>query len=1163
MWISSNGKLLIYNTKSNKLISNSIGQGIVIKNIMSEADENTICCLTDKGLVFFDTETFKIQTKKYNVANIKDIVFVGKNNSFFILTSDLKLYVYNKDIKNFEYKFISNIGNLYDITSIFIDRNSNIWIGTFNAGYKFYPHYERNFNVDTPLSSFFKNKFVTSISGNNDFLWIATSRYGLYQYDKQSSKITNLMPNPPSAKSIYAGLESCFYDSQKRLWVSSSHTPLACYNVKNGFSLIKKYDEYRSGNKFLEDNKGNVWVTTSFKGLIMLPAKNKELGFVSMFNEPKGNCNARDVIQLRGGQYVFNVYGDGVYLMNKIGDKPHILTVGDVKSKLLLKSVICLYEDSKGEIWMGSYGQGVMRYDPKTKKSIIYNISQGLPSNDVLSIIEDDNKRIWMSTSFGLVKFTEEKGLINYQMKDGLLGNQYHQNSVYLDHRGILYFTGNHGITSLFPEAIKETTTTLPIVFETLKTNDKIIVIEDVMGADNKKVILNYKEKSFTISFFGLDFYSANNLQYSYKLEGHENNWSYPSSARQANFSSIPSGNYTFKLKVRDGEGNWIESSTQLEIVVKPAPWFSWWALSTYLILIIVLAYFLISTYIKFKLNAVRIRIAEENLIKENELNQAKIDFFMNISHELRTPLSLIYAPFIELSKRIITDAEMRYISLIKANVERLMTLVDQLLNFTHLNVETLPFIITEIEIIDSITSKVEQFRETADDKDIQYTFSSSMNEFKMLADEDKIDKILSNILSNAFKYTPTHGKIEVKAEIISQKEFEETYAQSHDENYESYLKISVIDNGVGILEDETSKIFERFYRSKSINNTSMVSGNGIGLYYTKCLVEKHRGQIKAEINPIGGMIFHFAIPIDTSIYNEQEKGLIEKKTSSQTTQNLSSASDGDTDIEQLDEDNMKLKPRLLIIEDEPKMQQFLDLLLSPHYSIDKAYDGSEGIQIALQTLPDIILSDVMLPLMNGFEVCDKLKNDKDSCHIPIVMLSAKSGLDDQISGVNSGADVYIPKPFNPDYLISVLQGVLLNRQRIQRLFTEVGSTSDCAEKALVQLSEMDKDLLEKLNMKIDKQLNNCEMMIDELASELNFSRSKFYRKLKSITGLSPNDYLKVYRIKKSAILIETDKYTFSEIADMTGFNTHSHFSASFKTHFGLTPSEYKKNLTN
>lgn len=1158
LWLNSNGKLLIYNSQTNKLLSKSIAEGLVIKNAMSNADENTIACVTDKGLVFFDTETFKIQTQKYNVDDIKDIVFVGNNSKFFILTSDLKVYMYNNESNRFEFKFINNIGNLYDITSIFIDRNSNTWVGTFNAGCKFYPHYERNFNVDTPLSSYFKNKFVTSISGNDDFLWIATSRFGLFQYDKQSSRISNLMPNPPTAKSMYAGIESCFYDTQKRLWVSSSHTPLACYRVENGFSLIEKYNEYRSGNKFLEDKDGNLWVTTSFEGLIMLPQKNKDLGFISMYNSPKGNCNARDVIQLHNGKFVFNVYGDGVYVLEKIGNKPHILIVGDEKSNLLLKSVISLYEDSKGEIWLGSYGQGVMRYNPKTKKSIIYTISQGLPSNDVLSIIEDNKLRIWMSTSFGLVKFTDDKGLINYQMKDGLLGNQYHQNSVYHDNRGILYFTGNHGITSLYPEEIKELTAPLPIVIETLKTTDKTFVIDDMMGNETTKVTLNHKQKSFTISFFGLDFYSANNLQYSYKLVGHENNWSYPGSARQANFTSIPAGDYIFKLKVRDGEGNWIESANELYIVVRPAPWLSGWALSVYFILIALASYFLISAYIKFKLNAARVKIAEENLVKENELNQAKIDFFMNISHELRTPLSLIYAPFLELSKRIVADTEMRYMSLIKANVERLMTLVDQLLNFTHLNVETLPFVVTEVDVISSVANKVERFREIADEKRISYNFYSSVESFKMLADEDKIDKILSNILSNAFKYTTTNGKIEVKIEIISQSDFDKTYAQPSNDSSVNYLKISVTDNGVGVMEEETSKVFERFYRSKAANSTSMVTGNGIGLYYTKCLVEKHKGQIKADINPTGGMTFHFSLPIDTGIFRNDENSIDLELKKIET----SMPDTIDVDLGAGHEKKAENKPRLLIVEDEPKMQQFLELLLSPHYTLDKAYDGSEGLRIALQTIPDIILSDVMLPLMNGFEVCDKLKNDPHTCHIPIVMLSAKSGMDDHICGVNAGADVYIPKPFNPDYLISVLQGVLRNRQRIQQLFAEGGTTNESSEKALVQLSEMDKELLQKLNAQIDENIDNCEMMIDDLAAELNFSRSKFYRKLKSITGLSPNDYLKVYRIKKSAILIETDKYTFSEIADMTGFNTHSHFSASFKIHFGITPSEYKRNLS-
>jgi DNA-binding response OmpR family regulator len=356
------------------------------------------------------------------------------------------------------------------------------------------------------------------------------------------------------------------------------------------------------------------------------------------------------------------------------------------------------------------------------------------------------------------------------------------------------------------------------------------------------------------------------------------------------------------------------------------------------------------------------------------------------------------------------------------------------------------------------------------------------------------------------------------------------------------------------VAKEELEKIFDRFYRSKSKSNASVV-GSGIGLYYIKCLATKHKGFIKAEQNVDKGMTFKFCLPLDavydsSEMMNEHSDGWVDDKKMNITDQGSIDKSD--------EEENVGEKPQLLIVEDESNLQLFLENLLGPYYNIQKAFDGSEGLKKAFENIPDIIITDVMMPLMNGYEFCRNIKNDLRTCHIPVIMLTAKCNIEEQIEGINTGADVYISKPFHPDYLLSVLQGTIRNRRRIQHLIIDDTPPSGETEMTKNNLNKMDRELLLKLDEIMESGLSNSDLSIDDLASELNFSRSTFYRKIKTLIGISPNDYIRVYKVKRAAKLIESGDYSLSEVADMTGFSTQSYFSAMFKKHFDMTPSEYR-----
>ena len=1079
-----------------------------------------------------------------------DIVAINitADHRLCFLTQDMTFSLYDKHSGSFVKKKISGINSVYNITSLMVDRQSNIWIGTFEEGYLFIPIVKRTFDWDEMLDRHFRNQFVTFLtSDGRDRYWIATRHNGLHEYNRKTDTdkvLLNLhLTDEESA------IACCFHDTRHRLWVATVDA-LYCYDVKTGTSLIGKYKKIVKPRYITEDKAGNIWIVCEGNGGIwMSPVNSRKGTFIRPFcrSVPR-DANVTFFRQLHSGKYIFSCYSDNVYIGDRNGHVHSLLHTKNPVYQSFLKSVIYIYEDSKNVIWLGTYGNGMMRCDMHTGLCRIYTMANGLPSNDVLSIVEDPVRHVlWMSTSYGLSRFNGFS-FMNYFAKDGLLGNQYHERAVYLD-RGILYFMGNHGITSFSPRMINTLHDHVPFVIESLETDNHTYNTTNLHSA----LKLNYYENSFTVSFMGFDYSSANSLQYSYILDGYEKKWSAPSTNNTVKFSDLPSGTYYLKVRAVDNSGCWNSKMAILKIVIYPAPWATWWAILIYIIIILYCLYAGMRFYINYHVDKERIKLSKQTLMKERELNHAKINFFENVSHELRTPLGLIYGPFCELKKgRHFTKKENDYMSLMEKNIKHLMMLVEQILNFSHLKSETLSLSVSRKDVVGIVLKILDRYKGENEEKHILTSFICPEEKLIMYVDEDKLDKILSNLLSNAFKYTPSNGTIKVSLQISACQEIKNRFRQ--DQVLDSdYALFSVADNGIGIEKDEADKIFDRFYRSK---NGESIVGSGIGLYYVKCLVKKHKGLIKAECNDSGGTTFLFCLPVSENIFqdSEKEKVLPANMSEDQPVTIVPRLGTEPDEPESAEPD--RDKPSLLIVDDEPNFQTFLSDLLQPYYVIDKAFNGQEGLEKTLELIPDMIVMDVMMPLMNGYELCDKIKNDPRTCHIPVVMLTAKSNVSEHIEGMNSGADIYISKPFHPDYLLSVLRGVIANRKRMQHII--VDKSRDERSAALERLNDADRQLLEHLDEKIKAELNNSELSVDVLASELNFSHSTFYRKIKSLTGLSPNDYVRMYRLRAAAKFIESGSFNLAEIANKTGFGTQSYFSALFKKYYGMTPSEYK-----
>lgn len=1156
LWLSSfNQGVFVFNPYTHKIVT-------CLKNLLrvfKSPYRNTLYGLTsNQKIVLVDSRSLKVEKPICNLAEDVVSINVTADRRLYFLTHDMILSLYNLHTHSFDKREIKGINSVYNITSLLIDRQSNIWVGTFEEGYLFIPVSKHTFDIDVPLAEHFRNQFVTFLtSDGKDRFWIATRHNGLHEYNRKTDTdkiILNLhLTNEEAA------IACCFHDSKGRLWVATV-SALYCYGTKNGTSLLYKYSNIVKSRYITEDKQGNIWAICEANGGIWMLSASSHGKFVKPFASLISNtANITYFRQLRSGRYLFSSYGDNVYLADLKGHIVPLFKHSDQQVTSSLRSVIYIYEDSHHVLWLGTYGSGLIRYDARCNYIKVYTMSEGLPSNDILSIVEDSSHHvIWLSTSYGLSRLTGNS-FMNYFTKNGLLGNQYHERAVYTNN-GVLYFAGNHGITSFSPQNISTVHYNVPFVIESLTTDAGVYYTASM----NNKLKLGYRENSFTVSFLGFDYSSANSLQYSYMLEGYDKHWSTPSTTHIVKFTDLPSGSYVFKIKVADNSGCWSNQIATLKIVIPPAPWKTWWAILIYMALISYVIYFGMRFYIRYRVDKEKIKLSEMTLNKERELNQAKINFFENVSHELRTPLGLIYGPFCELLKHgNFGKKGSEYMALMGANIERLMTLVEQILSFSHLDSETLSLSVANSDVVAIVWKILKRFKGENEEKHIETSFSSTHEHLVMYVDEDKIDKIFTNLLSNAFKYTPSYGKIQLSLNVISAQKTKEIFNQVgvYDTDY---VLFSVKDSGIGIASEEIDKIFDRFYRIKTESNTS-IGGSGIGLYYIKCLVKKHKGFIKADKNSDRGTTFMFSLPLSASVYHPSEMmGVCQVDSDDNKKIDLTTVIPVQSEkIEEVQE--KKDCPLLLIVEDEPNLQSFLGDLLQPYYNIHKAFDGGEGLDKALKIIPDIILMDVMMPVMNGYALCDRLKNDINTCHIPIVMLTAKSNVSERIEGVRSGADVYISKPFNPDYLISVLQGVLQNRKRIQHLFVENklalnNVDTNTKDEAIAHLSMMDQRLLERLDEKVEIELSNSELSVDELAEELNLSRSTFYRKIKSLTGFSPNDYVRIYRVKKAAEFIETAEYNLSEIADMTGFGTQSYFSAIFKKHFGMTPSEYKLN---
>lgn len=1038
-----------------------------------------------------------------------------------------------------------------DMTCAFLDVDTNLWIGTFNAGIKYLTRRERLFGSNRRLSQALHNCFVTRIcNDSHGNIWIGTRYNGFARYSKSSGYIEWFnASNSPVMSTVGNFVQSLMTDAAGRLWICVGNA-LAVFDISNPSgkpSLIHKFDNVGNIVSLTTDSSGRIWAGSSTEGIFIY---NPNLTLFNKIKPTSGKmANITSIIPLSHKKMLVSVFGDNLYTIDTRTLRSHTF---DTRFSRLFANVINLKKSSSSpdEILIGSYGDGFMIYSSVNRSLRHIDRKEGLLCNDVLGIQEDYKGNYWLSSSYGIYRIDRKSlKITSYLSADDTGGDQFHEKSeCTID--GNIFFGGNHGITEISPAHTSSAVHPTPVLLTDLRVMNRSISI-DTLAGDNailskhisrtSEITLSHSQNMLSLDFIGICYDTPKNLEYAYRLDGIDLDWNFSGDITRASYSNLNSGTYQFLVKVRNGSGEWEPEIRLLTINVLPSPWMHPLAILIYIAIATGCLLVLNKIMLRRKLRKERALLAQNEMRREKDLAQMKVNFFTNISHELRTPLTLIYNPVKLLmnDKSIVNPESVSLISLINRNTERLLRLVNQILDYGKIKNDTLELKVSRHDCIAQISDIVSIFKFYAAEKNIEITLNSDFSTLTILYDYDKIDKIINNLLINSIKYAPIGGKVTIDV------------ALAKDSNGGNRLHITVSDNGNGVDSAALPSIFDRFKRFVG-KQKSQPSGYGIGLNYVKHLVENHKGSIAASNLKSGGMSFNISIPIDENRYTPDEFADVTDIASPET------HSETETEIT-LPETSSKHK--ILVVEDNPDMAELLSDLLAA-YEVKTASDGIDAMEKLKIEEPDLIISDVMMPRMDGFELCRTIRTDKELCHIPIILLTAKTLDDDQIKGFKLGADLYISKPFNHDLLIAMVERLLSRTEHRHDVIARIAGTDNAnTENELhdinSDLSPLDQRFLERLNTYISENISDSELNVSLLGRELGFSRTNFYRKVKSLTGMMPNDFLRLYRLNHAAELLKRREYQIGEIGEMSGFGTQSHFSSCFKKHFGVSPKDY------
>ncbi len=1032
------------------------------------------------------------------------------------------------------------------ITLMFTDSKGNLWLGSDDGGVRTIYRYKDMFNSNPYLQrAIGKQSVLSVVTDKADRLWIATKMHGLYVYDNKTKIVKNLLNMNGDVYDKKNEISRVFVDVDNHLWIATWENVLKCDYDGNQLHVVKTYPIFFPMD-FAQDKDKNIWVTTASVNAYCISAADGQVTKKQLF--PTAYTFVPSIIRQRNNNLLISAFYEPILEMNGSTHDVKEFKVDAQDWKDCIKRSVFIptktLQDKDGNIWFGTVTNGLLKYDAKTHRMMPIH---GLSCSDISSIEEDKEGNLWVSTMYGLNKITKKTGEVTaYNEADGIGGFQFYDRSSCRLSDGTLVFGGTHGLTVFNPQDVGKSPK-IPLLFETLKVHNEI-VLPSVDGSIEQSmenapdVHLGYKQNSFSISFAAIDYSDYKRIHYYYQMEGFDKTWIDAGSNSEANYSNLPAGCYTFNVKIVGNDTNNTIAEKSIKVSIAPEPWNSWWAHVLYLLVAACAIYMFYRFRQRIDEEKHMVRKAEEEKEQERRINKMNMSFFANISHEFRTPLTMISGPVEQLGEsNNITKHDKQLLTIIQHSVERMLKLVNQLLDFNKLENDTLRLRVKQTDIIQEMKRIMDLFIVNAGEKGITLQCNGLEGSFLMWLDADKLEKIINNLMSNAMKFTPYGGKIEV------------SFDTERNNHGEQMVKIVVADTGKGLPASELNNIFKRYYQLDNQTKGTINWGTGIGLYYARSLATLHHGTLVAGNQKVGtGAVFTLTLPTSDLAYTAEEKAPTEDEEKMAFVQN-NKAQIANLIEEDGSQDN---RPKILIVDDDTEVVHYLRTLLSTSYRVIYRFDAESALKAIREEEPSLILSDVVMPGMSGYELCRQVKQDSLLCHIPVILVTAKTTAENQVEGLNSGADAYVTKPFTPKVLLAMIHSQLTNREKVQTLLNNATETDKNVEDAL---SPQDKVFMDELYKMMEQELANSELDVNKVTELMHISRTKLYYKVKGLTGENPSVFFKTYKLNRAAALIAEGKYNISEIAYMTGFNTLSHFSTSFKKQFGCTPSEYSK----
>ncbi len=1030
------------------------------------------------------------------------------------------------------------------IRSLLIDRSDKLWCGTYYGGIH---HFDERYNYFTNYQSDpFDNSLNTNVVGAfaqeaDGDLWVGTEGGGLNFLDPESGAFSTYQwrvgeQNPVSANNIKALLMD-----DDILWVGTYRAGLTRFDTKTKARLHYGTDT-RSGPVLTSDNvygllreRDLLWILTYGGGLNVLDLTSNKMTYFQ--HEDQGvssisSDNTRTILRRNGGGYWIGTdFGLNRVTVDETGMPTQF-------TPYLAEEKVYALAPAKGGVWVGTFSGGLFRCDDEGAVIRRYTTADGLPDNSVFGILETAGGILWLSTGSGLSRFEPDTEVFNnFNETNGLINLEFNFNAAFKTQEGDFLFGGINGFTRFDPMAFSPNLNIPPVVFTRLLRNNQEVAIGEDAGVLNHslnattELVFAYDEADFTIEFAALDYFSAGNNHYAYMLEGLDRDWNYSTGETQASYTIQREGEYTFRLLGANSDGVWNPNERQISVVVLPPPWRSWWAYLIYLTLIGLTVFALI----RFLRLRHKVQLQEVAKQQQDELMEMKLRFFTNITHEFRTPLTLILGPLEQLLNKTNPKEEVgRQLGLINRNAQRLLNLVNQVLTFRRLATDHEPLRVSECLLTEFMDDVYASFEGVAEIRGIEYQLVHEVDDLYLWCDQSKLEKVFFNLLSNAFKFTPDGGEITVGTARLG----------------EDRVKIWVRDTGIGIPKELHPEVFKRFYE-KSVGKQSNIKSSGIGLAVSRKMVELHGGDIYIEeCTPPGAKFVvelklgqeHFSEVVtefDAPVKEEpQLPGFVEEELMGINT--VSETTGGQT---------------ILVVDDNEDVRTYVASIFSPQYHVLQATTGKHGLTVARQSLPALVISDVMMPEMDGMAFCHALKNDLEISHIPVILLTARSGQPFKLKGLRTGADDYVTKPFNPEELILRVANMLSNRQRFKDSF----QTTLAVEPSRVEVTSIDEEFLLRVLKIAEEHVHDPGYKVEHFARELAVSRTLLFNKLKALTGQTPSKFLKNFRMKRAAQLLADSDYRISKIAEMVGFRDDRYFSECFKKQYGVAPGNYRK----